>query len=162
MRSLTDNGSTVSTNVWGMDQSGSSCIQVLDNATAMTTTWSWRANETLVHAYPNVNFNPIQRDPIPLTNLSSIDVKVSWSMRPETSTSSSRMDMNGLAAANAMTNVAIDVFFDTDVERAVNTTAPRYEVMVWIGQFGTILPIGATNVTDIKKLPKQKIGKETL
>lgn len=61
-----------------------------------------------------------------------------------------------------MTNVAFDVFFDIDIERAVNTTAPRYEVMVWIGQFGSISPIGATETTDIRILPTQRVGKETL
>jgi hypothetical protein len=135
---------------------------VSDNATALSTTWSWGKNATLVHAYPNVNYNPIQRDPIPLSNLSSLDVKVSWSMKPELSSASQGLDTSGLAIVNAETNVAIDVFFDTDIKRAVNTTAPRFEVMVWLGKFGSILPIGAASDGDPNKLPTQKIGKETL
>lgn len=71
-------------------------------------------------------------------------------------------DKNGLAVANAVSNVAFDVFFDTEMKKAVNTTAPRYEVMVWIGQYGNILPIGATNSGDVLKLPKQKIGRNIL
>jgi xyloglucan-specific endo-beta-1,4-glucanase len=158
----TNSVSTVSTNVWGRDASGASCVDVGENATTLSTTWSWLANETLVHAYPNINYNPIQRNPIRMSNLSSIDVKVSWSMKPEMSTSDSTFDTDGLAAVNAKTNVAFDVFFDTKLEKAVNTTAPSYEVMVWIGMFGSILPIGAKNIGDESKLPKQKIGKETL
>lgn len=145
-----------------MDDSGSSCIEVYDNATTMSSTWSWAKNSTLVHAYPNVNYNPIQRDPIPLSNLSSLNVKVSWSMKPQLSTASQGLDSNGLYILDAKTNVAIDVFFDTDIEKSKNTTAPSYEIMVWLGKFGSILPIGATANMDIKKLPKYKLGNEVL
>jgi xyloglucan-specific endo-beta-1,4-glucanase len=141
-----------------MDKSGASCIKVYDNATSLSTTWSWGANETLVHAYPNVNYNPIQKEPIALSNLAALDVKVSWSMKPEFSTSSQGLDTNGLSSVDAKTNVAVDVFFDTDIARAVNTTAPRYEIMVWLGKFGSILPIGATANDDTSRLPKQKLG----
>ncbi|KAF2134356.1 glycoside hydrolase family 12 protein [Dothidotthia symphoricarpi CBS 119687] len=150
----------LSTNVWGRDSSGASCVDVTDNATVLSSTWSWSANDTLVHAYPNINFNPVQRDPIQISNLSSIDVKVSWSMKPTMSTSKSAFDMDGLAVVNAKTNVAFDFFFDTDIENAVNTTAPKYEVMVWIGKFGSILPIGASDNGQTSKLPTQNIGKE--
>jgi hypothetical protein len=83
-------------------------------------------------------------------------------MKPTTSTSFATFDTDGLGVVSAKTNVAFDVFFDTQLEKAINTTAPSYEVMVWIGQFGSILPIGAEHDGDVKKLPKQKIGKETL
>ncbi|KAF2830177.1 concanavalin A-like lectin/glucanase [Ophiobolus disseminans] len=149
-----------SNNIWGRDNSGSSCIEVTNNATALSTTWSWKANETLVHAYPNINFNPVQDDPIQISNLASIDVKVSWTMRPALSRSLAAFDKDGLAIIDAKSNVAFDVFFDTDIAKAVTTTAPSYEVMVWIGQYGSILPIGASNV-NMEKLPKQTIGKET-
>ena len=78
------------------------------------------------------------------------------------STAVSAFDKDGLAVVNAKTNVAFDVFFDTKIENAVNTTAPSYEVMVWIGQYGSILPIGATAAGDVSKLPKQKLGTEIL
>ncbi|KAH7371627.1 concanavalin A-like lectin/glucanase domain-containing protein [Pyrenochaeta sp. MPI-SDFR-AT-0127] len=159
---VTDPSNTyrLSTNVWGRDESGSSCVEIANNATTLATTWSWLANDTLVHAYPNINFNPIQLEPIQISNLSSIDVKVSWSMRPALSTSPLAFDMDGLAILNAKTNVAFDLFFDIDMENAVNTTAPSYEMMVWIGKFGSILPIGAKDIVDVRKLPVQKIGKE--
>jgi xyloglucan-specific endo-beta-1,4-glucanase len=83
-------------------------------------------------------------------------------MRPTLSRAVSAFDEDGLAVVNAKTNVAFDVFFDTEIEKAVNTTAPRYEVMIWIGQYGSILPIGAFSGGDVGKLPKQKLGKETL
>ncbi|KAF2023998.1 concanavalin A-like lectin/glucanase [Setomelanomma holmii] len=152
---------TFSTNVWGLDRSGSSCVGIIDNATVLSSTWSWSANETLVHAYPNINLNAVQRDPIQLSNLSAIDVKVSWSMRPALSTSKADIDSSGLAVTDAKTNVAVDVFFDTELEKAVNTTAPSFEVMVWIGKFGSILPIGANATTDVNTLPKQKIDGRT-
>lgn len=133
-----------------------------DNATSLSTTWSWGANETLVHAYPNINYNPIQRQPIPLSNLSSLDIKVSWSMKPELSKSSQGIDTSGLSRVDAKANVAVDVFFDTDIGRAINTTAPRFELMVWLGNVGSILPIGATGNENTTQLPKYKLGKEEL
>jgi hypothetical protein len=83
-------------------------------------------------------------------------------MKPELSASSQGLDTQGLSIVNAKTNVAVDVFFDTDITRATNTTAPRYEIMVWLGKFGSILPIGAKANEDTSKLPKQKLGKEEL
>lgn len=83
-------------------------------------------------------------------------------MKPELSTSSQGLDTSGLTVVDAMTNVAVDVFFDTDVGRAVNTTAPRFELMVWLGKFGSILPIGATANEDTENLPKQKLGEDEL
>lgn len=132
------------------------------DATSFSTKWLWKANESLVHAYPNINFNPVQQKPIQVSELAAIDVKVSWSMKPTTSVSAMPFDKDGLAVVGAKANVAFDVFFDTEVERAVNTTAPRYEVMVWIGQYGSILPIGGWGSEGAGKLPTQKIGKNTL
>lgn len=83
-------------------------------------------------------------------------------MKPELSKSSQGLDTSGLSVVDAKANVAVDVFFDTDIGRAINTTAPRFELMVWLGKFGSILPIGATGTEDISKLPKQKLGKEEL
>lgn len=83
-------------------------------------------------------------------------------MRPTLSKATSAFDTGGLAVIDTMANVAFDVFFDTEMEKAINTTAPSYEVMVWIGKYGPVLPIGATSTTDASKLPKLKIGKETL
>ena len=115
-----------------------------------------------MHAYPNINYNPIQRQPIPLSNLSSLDIKVSWSMKPELSKSSQGIDTSGLSRVDAKANVAVDVFFDTDIGRAINTTAPRFELMVWLGNVGSILPIGATGNENTTQLPKYKLGKEEL
>jgi xyloglucan-specific endo-beta-1,4-glucanase len=99
-----------------------------------------------------------------MSNLSAIDVRVAWTMKPEMSTAVSAFDMDGLAIANTNTNVAFDIFFDTQLEKAVNTTAPSYEVMVWIGSYGSIQPIGAINndELDVSKLPTQRVGKEML
>lgn len=83
-------------------------------------------------------------------------------MSPSSNLVASGMDIAGLAPLNAKTNVAFDVFFDLDIVNATSTTAPKYEVMVWVGKYGPILPIGATSTMDISKLPKQNIGKETL
>ena len=83
-------------------------------------------------------------------------------MKPELSTSSQGIDTSGLSRVDAKANVAVDVFFDTDIGRAINTTAPRFELMVWLGNVGSILPIGATGNENTTQLPKYKLGKEEL
>lgn len=83
-------------------------------------------------------------------------------MKPELSTSTHGLDTDGLAEIRTEANVAIDVFFDEDAARAVNTTAPRYEMMVWIGSVGGILPIGAADSDSMKQHPKLKVGKNDL
>ena len=53
-----------------------------------------------------------------------------------------KSDTDDSAGKVASANVAVDMFFDEDPSKAVSTTEPAYEVMVWIGRFGSIHPIG--------------------
>jgi hypothetical protein len=52
-------------------------------------------------------------------------------MRPTRSKTLMAFDTDGLGIINAKSNVAFDVFLDTDIEKAVNTTAPAYGA--WCG-----------------------------
>lgn len=46
-------------------------------------------------------------------------------------------------------NVVFDVFGDEDIDRAQTPSEQGYEIMVWVGRFGTAsLPIGNTQMLD--------------
>lgn len=46
-------------------------------------------------------------------------------------------DESELTANNLNTNVAIDMFFDSDEETSKNSSSAKYEVMVWFAMFGS-------------------------
>jgi hypothetical protein len=75
------------------------------------------------------------------TNLSSLTVDLFWSYGFGTFTTSSS-DVNFLANAGLKASVAVDLFFDSDLENSTSTTIPKYELMVWLGWFGGVEPVG--------------------
>ncbi len=100
-------------------------------------TWKWTKNQDNVHAFPNVKLFSDQL-PIQLLNLTSFNFAVDWSMKPSDGSSS-------LPAIEASADVVIDVFLDPSRITSASTTKPKYEVMVWMGQFGWANAIGANN-----------------
>jgi hypothetical protein len=109
--------------------------QVSNDDSVFNATWEWSKNPSLVHAFPNIRLESDQL-PIQLSNLSALNIAVSWTM---TATESSDGD---LAAIDAGANVVVDMFLDPDPLTANSTTLPKYEVMVWMGAFGGKKPIG--------------------
>jgi hypothetical protein len=92
--------------------------------------------------------------------MSAINVDVAWSMVPSNVESSSAFDTNGLQDVDTRADVAFDMFLDPDPHNSTSTTAPLYEVMVWIGKIGEVLPIGFENAT--ATLPSCKMGNTLL
>jgi hypothetical protein len=92
-----------------------------------------------VHAFPNLKFESDQL-PIQLLNLTTLNLAVDWSMAPSDSSET-------LASIGASADVVIDMFLDADPATSRSTTAPKYEVMVWMGQFGGANAIGSNSTT---------------
>ena len=46
------------------------------------------------------------------------------------------IDIASLTAAQLDANVAVDMFLDSDPDTAIDTTKAKYEVMIWLGQYG--------------------------
>lgn len=94
-----------------------------------------------------------------LSNLSAINVDVAWSMVPSTSISTS-FDTKGLGNLRTKANVAFDMFLDPSQANATSTTAPAYEVMIWLGSVGAVYPIGYDLRTASQ--PSMKMGNTLL
>jgi xyloglucan-specific endo-beta-1,4-glucanase len=139
-----------STDAWGNDGSGASCVSIPAGDNDFSATWKWTKNQDNVHAFPNVKLASTQL-PIQLLNLTSLNFAVDWSMAPSDGSSS-------LSAIGASADVVIDMFLDPSRITASSTTKPKYEVMVWMGQYGYANAIGA-NLT--KTPPTYKLNGTT-
>lgn len=97
-----------------------------------------------VHAFPNIKLNADDQTvmPVRISSVNTIDVDVEWyygvgSSEPTT------VDISALTSANVATNVAIDMFLDDDKSKSTDPEKAEFEVMVWLGAFGTATqPIG--------------------
>ncbi|KAJ5168862.1 uncharacterized protein N7482_004456 [Penicillium canariense] len=155
---------TLNPNQWGVtdSSSGALCMNFATNgkvrakittfknetystkttAPEFSVTWQYDPGpETApVHAYPNIMVDDVL--PVELGNMSQVNIDVHWTYGVG-NTAASSTDISALTAEDLQTNVAIDMFFDTDKAIAQNSTQAKYEVMVWFLEFGaSAQPIG--------------------
>lgn len=81
--------------------------------------------------------------PVALGKMSSLNLDLHWTYgvgnTPAETTTESE-----LTAQTLNTNVAVDMFFDSDQTIAQNSTTAKYEVMIWFAKYGTATdPIGS-------------------
>lgn len=72
--------------------------------------------------------------PVTMKSVAAMDFDVSWSMRTDNETGPT--DPSQLAAATVNANVAIDMFMDSDKNKAKSSEKAAYEVMVWFAAYG--------------------------
>ena len=79
-----------------------------------------------------------------ISSVTNIDIDVEWMYSVgDANQSTSALDVGALTAVAANTNVAIDMFLDSDASKATSTENAKYEVMVWLATFGPATqPIG--------------------
>lgn len=96
-----------------------------------------------VHAFPNIKLDGEgSMFPISIGSIKTMPVDVEWTYGLG-SEAANATDIQALSAANVNTNVAIDMFLDSDMNSAQSTTQSRYEIMVWLGTIGAATqPIG--------------------
>lgn len=106
-----------------------------------------------MHAFPNIKIDSTVF-PVRLSDLESVHVDVEWTYGLGNRTASST-DEDELALYNVNTNVALDMFLDSDKKTARDSRKARYELMVWLAAIGAAThPIGlprgamATEVLD--------------
>lgn len=122
------------------------------NTTAphFSVTWQYPqgAETQPVHAFPNIKLDTnadgvmSNRFPTAIQSIKTMNVDVRWTYglgtRPANTT-----DVPGLTAAQVNTNVAIDMFLDSDKGKSQSSTDAKFEVMVWLGTIGaSTQPIG--------------------
>ncbi|OCT54949.1 hypothetical protein CLCR_02918 [Cladophialophora carrionii] len=141
---------TLNPNQWALpedyDGPGGLCMNVTtyDNGTYPTKTtaaqWSitWqypRGPPTQpVHAFPNIKVDT-DTFPVEISKVTAINFETEWyygvgDERPEI------VDIAALTEVQLDANVAVDMFLDSDPDKAIDTTQAKYEVMIWLGQYG--------------------------
>lgn len=93
-----------------------------------------------VHAFPNIMVDDVL--PIELDKMTQVNLDLHWTYGVGNTVASST-DKDSLTAQNLQTNVAIDMFFDSDKTNATKSTAAGFEVMIWFAMVGAAAqPIG--------------------
>ncbi|KAL5360659.1 concanavalin A-like lectin/glucanase domain-containing protein [Aspergillus floccosus] len=117
---------TVNNNMWGKDSgSGSQCTYVdgiSGNGVAWHTTWNWSGGDNSVKSYPN---SGVQLEKKFVSDISSIPTTAEWSY-----------DNTDIRA-----DVAYDLFTAADINHV--TYSGDYELMIWLGRYGDVAPIGS-------------------
>ncbi|RDW77852.1 hypothetical protein BP5796_05704 [Coleophoma crateriformis] len=135
----------------GMDPSK---ITTFDNETYATSTtapefsvtWQYPPGSTAapVHAFPNAQVNSSDI-PIKLQSLKEINLDLHWTYGIGTKDVAST-NMQTLTNNSVETNVAIDMFLDSDKTKSQSSSDAQYEVMVWLATIGSSAqPIGLEN-----------------
>lgn len=112
-------------------------------APEFSVTWQYpQGPETApVHAFPNIKVDSNVL-PTTLRSLEAIDVDLKWTYGVGNKVSASTDDTE-LTENLVNTNVAIDMFLDSDRSKAQDSTKAAYEIMVWFAAFGAATqPIG--------------------
>ncbi|KAE8354326.1 concanavalin A-like lectin/glucanase domain-containing protein [Aspergillus coremiiformis] len=147
---------TLNPNQWGVteDTSGSLCVNIttIANGSYPTTatappfsvTWQFEPGPTRqpVHAFPNIMVDDVL--PVALADISQLDFNIHWTYSVG-STPANQTNISQLSSNAVNTNVALDLFFDTDPQTAQNVSLARYEMMVWFAGFGNARPFGYSN-----------------
>ncbi|PYH44703.1 xyloglucan-specific endo-beta-1,4-glucanase A [Aspergillus saccharolyticus JOP 1030-1] len=112
-------------NLWGEEYatSGSECTYldyVSGNSISWQTSWTWAGGADYVKSYPNAVLNVGAKQ---LSSITSIPTTWSWSY----------------TGTDLVADVSFDAFFSATDS---TTAAHEYEVMVWLGVYGGIEPIG--------------------
>ena len=87
-----------------------------------------------MHAFSNIKLDT-NTFPVEISKVSALNFETEWyygvgDERPEA------VDVAALSGVELDANVAVDMFVDSDPSKAVDTTQAKYEVMIWLGQYG--------------------------
>jgi len=81
--------------------------------------------------------------PVALGKMSSLNLDLHWTYGVGNTPVDTTTEAE-LTAQSVNTNVAVDMFFDSDKTVAQNSTVAKYEVMIWFAKFGPQTdPIGS-------------------
>ena len=131
------------------------------NTTApeFSVTWKYpQGPETApVHAFPNIKVDGGVL-PIVLSDLSTLNLDIEWTYGVGKKPSAS-IDEQELTDNLVNTNVAIDMFVDSDKTKAQDSTKASYEVMVWLAFFGPATqPLGYDKNNPVETLEVEGVN----
>jgi hypothetical protein len=101
-----------------------------NTAPEFSVTWQFdpMSSTAPVHGYPNIRVDDVL--PKALNEVSELYVDLHWTYGVG-DTAAETTDIDALTDVSLATNVAIDMFLDSDKDKAENGTDAKFEVMVW-------------------------------
>ena len=112
-----------------------------NNETAWAVSWTWDGSSaTTLHSFPHARLNHTIL-PTQISNLNTLWLYSIWTYAAGND-SSQKMDVSDVASAEPVTNVVLDVFIDSDRQKAGSPTEAKYEMMIWLASYGGLRPIG--------------------
>ncbi|KAL7818624.1 glycoside hydrolase family 12 protein [Trichoderma gracile] len=127
---FTGNGYIVSNNLWGQSAgSGFGCVtaESLSGSAAWHADWQWSGGQNNVKSYQNSQIPIPQKRTV--NSISSMPTTASWSY----------------TGSDIRANVAYDLFTAANPNHV--TYSGDYELMIWLGRYGDIGPIGSSQGT---------------
>ena len=122
------NGYEINNNMWGKSSGTGSQCTYLDSASsssvAFHTKWNWSGGQNNVKSFPYIGKQIVKGRLI--TSISSMQTSVSWNYDNQ----------------NIRADVAYDIFTASDPNHS--TSSGDYELMIWLGKFGDVQPIGSS------------------
>ncbi|KAK5117053.1 Endoglucanase-1 [Meristemomyces frigidus] len=117
---------TVNNNLWGEASGSGSQITTVNSisssSVAWSTKWSWSGDNNGVKSYANSQLTFTKKL---LNNINSIKTAVQWSS----------------SSSNINADVSYDLFTSSNINHV--TYSGDYELMIWLGKYGSIQPIGS-------------------
>ncbi|KAK4556537.1 Endoglucanase-1 [Recurvomyces mirabilis] len=117
---------TVNNNLWGESYGSGSQTTTVDSISssmvAWHTTWSWSGDNNQVKSYSNSQLTFTKKL---VSSINSIPTSVRWSS----------------SSSNINADVSYDLFTAADINHV--TYSGDYELMIWLGKYGSIQPIGS-------------------
>ncbi|KAK0716394.1 concanavalin A-like lectin/glucanase domain-containing protein [Lasiosphaeris hirsuta] len=150
---------TFCANAWNSDGKGYQCLDVGDDEQSFVATFHWTSLPVyIVHSYPHVKLgSPLL--PLQFHDIGSLQVNAEWGMNLDagpTPAPNLTLDTAGLTKTQCRANVALDIWADVDPAKAGNETVAGMEIMVWLGVFGDVQPLGWDKKSH--NAPRLKLG----
>ncbi|KAK3344522.1 concanavalin A-like lectin/glucanase domain-containing protein [Lasiosphaeria hispida] len=141
---------TFCANAWNSDGKGYQCLEIGDDQQSFVATSHWTSLPVyIVHSYPHVKLGS-PHFPLQFHDIASLHVDAEWGMRRDAGSSAEpnfTLDADGLTKSRCTANVAFDIWADLDPAHAANESVAGFEIMIWLGVFGSVQPLGWDNKT---------------
>jgi hypothetical protein len=116
-----------------------------------------------VRSYPHIKLGS-PHFPRQFRDIASLRANAEWEMGrgsgPKVA-SSLTVDSDGLTKSQCIANVAFDIWADLDPVLASNESAAGIEIMIWLGVFGPVQPLGWDSKTSHTR-PRLRLGDANL
>jgi len=127
-----------------------------NNESAWGVTWNWDdSSSTALHSFPNARLNNSLL-PAQLSNVNTLWLYAVWTYATGNDTARG-MDIDRVANADMVATVVLDVFIDSDRQKAGSPTEAKHELMIWLAAYGGVRPVGYKS-TPVKKRTVGKVN----